>query len=63
MIRKKDENMDLMKAIKTRRSIRKYSTEQVSNIDLEDIVELASYSPSWKTARRWDMSLSVTMIF
>ena len=51
MIRKKDENMDLMKAIKTRRSIRKYSTEQVSNIDLEDIVELASYSPSWKNSQ------------
>ena len=43
--------MDLMKAIKTRRSIRKYSTEQVSNIDLEDIVELASYSPSWKNSQ------------
>lgn len=43
--------MDLMKTIKTRRSIRKYSTEQVSNIDLEDIVELASYSPSWKNSQ------------
>lgn len=43
--------MDIIKAIKTRRSIRKYTTELVSKVDLEDIVELASYAPSWKNSQ------------
>ncbi len=43
--------MNVVKAIKTRRSIRKYTTEIVSRIDLEDIVELASYAPSWKNTQ------------
>lgn len=43
--------MDIVKAIKTRRSIRKYTTEIVSRSDLEDIVELASYAPSWKNTQ------------
>lgn len=43
--------MNVIKAIKTRRSIRKYTTEIVSKIDLEDIVELASYAPSWKNSQ------------
>lgn len=43
--------MNVIKAIKTRRSIRKYTTEIVSKIDLEDIVELASFAPSWKNSQ------------
>ncbi|MDY5578170.1 MAG: nitroreductase family protein [Lachnospiraceae bacterium] len=43
--------MNLKKGIKTRRSIRKFTTEIVSEIDLEDVVELASYSPSWKNTQ------------
>ncbi len=43
--------MNLLKGIRTRRSIRKFTTELVSKIDLEDIVEDASYSPSWKNTQ------------
>jgi nitroreductase len=43
--------MNLTKGIKTRRSIRKFTTELVSKIDLEDVVEAASYAPSWKNTQ------------
>lgn len=43
--------MDVAEAIKTRRSIRKYTPEVVSATSLEEIVELASYAPSWKNSQ------------
>lgn len=43
--------MNIIKAIKTRRSIRKFTTETVSKIDFEDIVEMASFAPSWKNSQ------------
>lgn len=43
--------MNVEKAVKTRRSVRRYTTEEVSSILLEDIVELASYAPSWKNSQ------------
>ena len=40
--------MELTKGIRERRSVRKYTKEKVSHEVLEEIVELASFSPSWE---------------
>ncbi len=40
--------MELSKAIKERRSIRKFKPEKISHEIIEQIVEDASHSPSWK---------------
>lgn len=40
--------MDAIECIKTRRSIRKFQDKPVSHELLSEIVETASYSPSWK---------------
>ena len=39
--------MDVMEAIKTRRSIRKYSPDPVDDITLEKVLEAARWAPSW----------------
>jgi len=43
--------MDFMKCIKERRSIRKFKPDEVSDILLKQVVEAASYSPSWKNSQ------------
>ena len=43
--------MDILDAIKTRRSIRKFTDEPVCPEVLKEIVELASYAPSWKNSQ------------
>ncbi|MCR4922452.1 MAG: nitroreductase family protein [Lachnospiraceae bacterium] len=43
--------MDLKDCIKGRRSIRKFTDEPVSHETLEKVVELASFSPSWKNTQ------------
>ncbi|MCR4740988.1 MAG: nitroreductase family protein [Lachnospiraceae bacterium] len=43
--------MDVKDCIKGRRSIRKFTAEPVSHETLEKIIELASYSPSWKNTQ------------
>ncbi|MCR5108064.1 MAG: nitroreductase family protein [Lachnospiraceae bacterium] len=43
--------MDVKECIKGRRSIRKFTDEPVPTDTLEKIVELASYSPSWKNTQ------------
>lgn len=44
--------MDLIIGIKTRRSIRKYqNTAPISHDIFEEIVELASFAPSWKNTQ------------
>lgn len=40
--------MDAQTCILTRRSVRKFTQEPVSREDIEKIVSLASYAPSWK---------------
>lgn len=43
--------MEAKTCIKTRRSVRKYTDELVSKETVREIVELASYSPSWKNTQ------------
>jgi len=43
--------MEAKACIKTRRSVRKYTDELVSKETVREIVELASYSPSWKNTQ------------
>ena len=46
--------MDLFEAIKSRRSIRKYTEEDVSKEDLEKILEAAICAPSAGNRQAWD---------
>lgn len=45
--------MDLFDAIKTRRSIRRFSDKPVSEKDIETILDLVRYSPSWANMQCW----------
>lgn len=43
--------MDLITAIKTRRSVRKYTKDKIPHDVLIEIVDAARYSPSWKNSQ------------
>ena len=43
--------MDAITCIKTRRSVRKFTDEMVPAETVREIVELASYAPSWKNTQ------------
>ena len=43
--------MDVQTCIRTRRSVRKFTSEPVSRALLEQVVELAAYAPSWKNTQ------------
>lgn len=43
--------MPIEEYIKSRRSVRKYSEQEISNKLLSEIVELARFSPSWKNTQ------------
>lgn len=43
--------MDAITCIKSRRSIRKFTTQEVSQETIEDLVLTASYAPSWKNTQ------------
>lgn len=43
--------MEALKCIETRRSIRKFKAEKITNETLESIVSAASYAPSWKNTQ------------
>jgi len=45
--------MELMEAIKGRRSIRKYRTEPVSEEALQTVLEAARWAPSWSNTQCW----------
>lgn len=45
--------MDIFDAIKTRRSIRRFSDKPVSQEDIETILDLVRYSPSWANMQCW----------
>lgn len=51
--------MELKQCIETRRSVRRFTDEPVSQEALRELIRLASYAPSWKNTQtvRW---LSVT---
>lgn len=43
--------MDAITCIKTRRSVRKFTDEPVSDQDIRDIVEIARFAPTWKNTQ------------
>lgn len=45
--------MELIEAIKTRRSIRRYKSTPVKNEDIEAILEAARWAPSWANTQSW----------
>jgi len=45
--------MEVMEAIRTRRSIRKYKTDPVDGKTLEMVLEAARWAPSWSNTQCW----------
>ena len=45
--------MDVFEAIKTRRSIRKYKPDPVTDEDLQKVLEAAHWAPSWANTQCW----------
>jgi nitroreductase len=45
--------MEVLEAIKTRRSIRKYKTTPVDNKTIEIVLEAARWAPSWANSQCW----------
>ena len=45
--------MEVLEAIKTRRSIRRYKTTPVDDKTLELVLEAARWAPSWKNTQCW----------
>ncbi|MCR5747372.1 MAG: nitroreductase family protein, partial [Lachnospiraceae bacterium] len=43
--------MELIEGIKARRSIRKFTDEAVTKEQIEEIVEIARYAPTWKNSQ------------
>lgn len=43
--------MDVLECIKGRRSVRKFTDEKVSQADIEKLVDLARFSPTWKNSQ------------
>jgi nitroreductase len=47
--------MELMEAVKQRRSIRKYKTEPVPDAMLEAVLEAVRWAPSWANTQCWEV--------
>jgi len=45
--------MEVLEAIKTRRSIRKYKDTPVDDRTLEQVLEAAQWAPSWANTQCW----------
>jgi nitroreductase len=45
--------MDTIECIKSRRSIRKFTSEPVPRKDLEELIDIARWSPSYKNSQPW----------
>ena len=45
--------MEILEAIKTRRSIRRYKTDPVDDRTLETVLEAARWAPSWANTQCW----------
>lgn len=45
--------MNVMEAIKSRRSIRKYKSDPISDKDLETVFDAARWAPSWANTQCW----------
>ncbi len=46
--------MDALECIKTRRSIRKFTDEHVPRKELEELLSIARWSPSYKNSQPWE---------
>ena len=46
--------MDTLECIKSRRSIRKFTDEAVPRKDLEELINIARWSPSYKNSQPWE---------
>jgi len=53
MIIAREGHMEVMQAIKERRSIRRYTDAPVSDKDLETVLEAARWAPSWANNQCW----------
>jgi len=47
--------MDLMEAIRERRSVRKYKSDPVSEDVLQKVIEAVRWSPSWANTQCWEL--------
>ena len=47
--------MDVMEAIRTRRSIRKYRPDPVPGEELQSVLEALRWSPSWANTQCWEV--------
>ena len=47
--------MEIMQAIRERRSIRKYTPDPVSDEDLAQVMEAARWAPSWANTQCWEV--------
>jgi len=45
--------MEVLEAIKTRRSIRKYRADPIDDQTIETVLEAAHWAPSWKNTQCW----------
>ena len=46
--------MDVLEAIKTRRSVRKYKPDPVEDEKLQEVLEAARWAPSWANTQCWE---------
>ena len=46
--------MDMLEAIKTRRSIRKYKPDEIEEEKLQAVLEAARWAPSWANTQCWE---------
>ena len=47
--------MDVLEAIRTRRSVRKFSPEPVGDEELRQVLEAARWAPSWANTQCWEI--------
>jgi len=49
--------MDVLEAVRNRRSVRRFSEEPVSRQDLEEVLAAAQWAPSWVNVQPWRIVL------
>ena len=47
--------MDVITALKERRSIRKYKPDAITDMDLEEVLEAVRWAPSWANTQCWEL--------
>jgi len=54
---RKETGMDVLEAVRNRRSVRRFSDEPVSREDLEKVLTAAQWAPSWVNVQPWRIVL------